>query len=184
MTPETAERVWTGGRPLRDALFGDLTWRRPGVFSRRLILEAGSEEVAGLRWERWFSFEAIAESADGLWIIGRRRSGSLRGDHIVRDAGSDAEVAAFTRNWRGKGAVRFASGAEYLWGSEGFWNPRYFWTTEDGHPLMTFRSVHGFGRSYEMEVDPAARKLEELPVLTLLGGYTMAMITAQRAAAS
>ena len=35
-----------------------------------------------------------------------------------------------------------------------------------------------------MAVDPAARTLEDLPVLTLLGGYTMAMISAQRAAAS
>jgi hypothetical protein len=179
-----AERVWTGGRPLREALLGDLSWRRPGVFSRELILEAGSEQVAGLRWQKIFGFEAAAESADGRWSIGRRRAASLRGDHIVRDAESGAEVAAFTRSWRGKGVVRFASGVEYRWEREGFWNPRYFWATEDQHPLITFRTVLGFGRSYEMDVDPAARKLDELPVLTLLGGYTMAMITAQRAAAS
>jgi hypothetical protein len=67
---------------------------------------------------------------------------------------------------------------------KGFWRPRYFWAAGDDRPLMTFRSVFGFGRNYEIEVDPAARTLEELPVLTLLGGYTMVMITGQRAAAS
>jgi hypothetical protein len=176
----TVERAWTGGRPLREALLGDLVWRRPGVFSRELILEAGSEELAALRWEKWFSFEAVAESADGLWLIGRRRSASLLGDVVVRDPGSGIEVAAFKRSWRGTGAVRFASGAEYRWGREGFWRPRYFWAAESGSPLLSFRTVVGFGRRYEMDVDPSARSLAELPVLVLLGGYVMALMSAQR----
>jgi hypothetical protein len=33
-----------------------------------------------------------------------------------------------------------------------------------------------------MDVDPSARSLAELPVLVLLGGYVMAMISAQRGA--
>ena len=171
-----------GGRPLREALLGDLIWRRPGMFTRELILEAGSEQLASLRWENWYSFEAAAESADGLWTIARRRSASLLGDVVVRDHASGAEVAAFKRSWRGTGVVRFASGAEYHWKREGFWCPRYFWAAEDGPPLLTFRTVLGFGRSYEMDVDPTARSLVELPVLVLLGGYVMALISAQRSA--
>jgi len=171
-----------GGRPLREALLGDLIWRRPSVFSRELILEAGSEELAALRWEKWFSFDAIAESADGLWTIGRRRSASLFGDYVVRDPASGDEVAGFKRSWRGTGVVRFASGAEYPWNREGFWHPRHFWAAEDGRPLISFRSVLGFGRSYEMDVDPPARSLAELPVLVLLGGYVMALISARRKA--
>jgi len=169
------------GRPLREALLGDLVWRRPGVFSRELILEAGSEGLAALHWEKWFSFEAVAESADGLWVIGRRRSASLLGDVVVRDPASATEVAAFRRSWRGTGVVRFASGAEYHWEREGFWRPRYFWAA-DGRALLFYRMVLGFGRSYEMEVDPSARSLAELPVLVLLGGYVMAMISAERRA--
>ena len=60
MATTTADRVWTGGRPLREALLGDLGWRRPGVFSRELILEAGSERLASLLWKKRFSFEAHA----------------------------------------------------------------------------------------------------------------------------
>ena len=169
------------GRPLREALLGDLAWRRPGVFSRRLDLEAGSERLAGLRWEKWYSFEAVAESADGRWIIGRKGSVVSR-DYRARDAASGAEVAAFTRNWRGFGFARFASGAEYRWRHEGFWRRRYFWADADGRPLITFRTVFRLGRTYEMEADPAARPLDELPVLVLLGGYVMAMISASRSA--
>ena len=152
------------------------------MFSRELILEAGSERLATLRWEKWFSFEAVAESADGRWIIGRQRSTSLFGDHVVRDTTSGDEVAAFKRSWRGTGVARFASGAEYGWRREGFWRPRYFWAAKDGRPLLSFRTVLGFGRSYTMDVDPPARSLVELPVLVLLGGYVMAMISAQRSA--
>jgi hypothetical protein len=182
LATSAAERVWVGGRPLREALLGDLVWSRPGVFSRELILEAGSEKLATLRWEKWFSFEAIAESADGLWIIGRRRSASFLGDHVVRDPASGAEVAAFKRSWRGTGVVRFASGAKVDWGREGFWRPRYFWALKGGRPLLSFRAVLGFGRSVAMDVDPPARSLAELPVLVLLGGYVMALISAQRSA--
>jgi hypothetical protein len=149
------------------------------VFGRELILEAGSERLAVLRWAKWFSFEAVATSADGRWIMGRGRGASLLGAHLVRDAASGVEVASFKRGWRGTGAVRFATGAGYRWEREGFWHPRHFWASADGRPLITFRSVLGFGRSYEMGVDPAARDLAELPVLVLLGGYIMAMISAQ-----
>jgi hypothetical protein len=175
----TAGPAWTGGRPLSHGLFGDLIWRRPRPFSRELILEAGSERLATLRWERWFSFEAVAESADGRWIIGRRRAASLLGNHVMRDAGSGVEVAELKRGWRGTGVARFASGVEYRWEREGFWRPRYSWVDGDRRPLLTFRPLLGFGRSYEMTVDPAARVLAELPALVLLGAYTMAIISAQ-----
>jgi hypothetical protein len=180
--PLTAGGAFAGGRPLREALLGDLAWRRPGLFRRALELEAGSERLAGLRWEKWFSFEAIAEAADGRWIIGRRRGAALAREYVVRDAASDSEVASFTRTWRGTGTVRFASGASYRWGREGFWRARYAWMVADDRPLIAFRGVLGFQRSYEMEVDPAARSLAELPVLVLLGGYVMAMISHQRRA--
>ena len=176
MTTVSTERAWTGGRPLREALLGDLEWRRPGIFSRVLSLEAGSERLAALRWDRWFSFEAVAESADGRWIIGRRRR-SGRGEYVVRDAPSGVEIAAFRRSWRGTGVVRFASGPEFHWRREGFWRPRYFWATENGRALLSYRAVISPARVYDMEVDPAARSVAELPVLVLLGGYVMALVS-------
>lgn len=177
----TAEAAvpWTGGRPLRDALLGELLWRRSGSFGRELILEAGSERLASLRWEKWFSFQAIASCADGGWIISSRRSFSLRGEEVVRDATSEAEVAAFKSRWTGTGVARFASGAEYPMEREGFWRPRYFWADAERKPLITFRPLMGFRRSYEMTVDPAARRLAEIAVLVLLGAYVMAMISAR-----
>jgi hypothetical protein len=179
MTATAEAREWTGGRPLREA-YGDLLWRRPSVFGRDLILEAGSELLASLHWEKWYSFEALGRSADGGWTLTRHRGGSLLGGCVVRDAASGAEVASFKRSWRGTGTARFASGAEYAWQREGFWRPRYFWTGPDGRPLVWFKGLLGLGKSYEMTVDPAARERAEFPVLVLLGSYVMAVVSAQK----
>jgi hypothetical protein len=168
-----------GARPLRDSLYGELIWRRRGVFRRELQLESGSELVARLRWTKWHGFEAVAEAPDGSWLIDQPRRFSLLGDYRVRDATSGAPVAALRRSWRGTGVARFESGAEYRWQREGFWRPRYHWSASRDRPLITFRSLLGFGGSYEMTVDPAARGLAELPVLVVLGTYVMALISAR-----
>ncbi len=165
--------LWTGGRPLRDA-YGDFLWRRPRVFGRQLVLEAGSEQLASLAWEKWYSFEALAESADGRWRLTRKRGGALIGGCAVHEAQSGAEVASFKRSWRGTGKATFASGAEYAWRHVGFWRRHYFWARTDGTPLVTFQALYGFGKSYEMTVDPAARELAEFPVLVMLGTYVLA----------
>lgn len=169
-----------GGRPLRASLYGDLVWSRPGLFRRELLLEAGSEGLASLRWEKLLSFEATAESADGRWIIGRHRMGSLRGQMIVREAATGAQIAVFDRSWRGTGTVQFASGARYRWERDGFWRPTYFWTTDGERGLLSFKFLFGLTHRIAMEVDPAAREVAELPVLVLLGGYVMAILAARR----
>ena len=57
MATVTAERAWTGGRPLREA-YGDLVWRKPALLRREMVLEAGSETLASLFWDKWYSFDA------------------------------------------------------------------------------------------------------------------------------
>jgi len=179
MATVTSERVWTG-RPLRET-YGDFAWRRPTLLSREMILEAGSETLASLRWDKWYSFDAVAESADGRWRLHRRRLISVLSSCVVTEAATGAEVATFQRNWRSTGEVRFASGSQFHWGFEGFWRRTYFWADGSGTQLMTMRSVLGFGlHRYEMSVDPAARSLAELPVLVMLGGYVMAMLSRRR----
>jgi hypothetical protein len=168
-----------GARPLRDALYGDLIWSRPGIFRRELRLEAGSELLASLRWEKLFSFEAMAESADGCWTIGRHRRGSLLGQFIMREAGTGTEIATFKRSWRRTGALRFASGAEFSWEREGFWRPTYFWRSAQQERLIAYQGTFAWRSRFEMTVDSAARRVAELPALVLLGGYLMAIIAAE-----
>ena len=180
MTTTTAARVWTGGRLLRDA-YGDMVWRRPSLLGRELILEAGSEALARLSWAKWYSFDAVGESADGRWLLERRRSITVLSGCIVKEAATGEEVASFQRSWRSTGEARFASGIQYGWRYEGFWRRTYYWADEAGSRLVTFQSVFGFpGHRYEVGVDPAARSRAELPVLVLLGGYVMSMLTRRR----
>jgi hypothetical protein len=173
------EAALTTGRPLRQ-VYGDLVWSRPGVFARELRLEAGSERLAVLRWPKVLGTGAEGESMDGRWRISGRRGGALNLGFVVKDAASDAEVAVMTRNWRGRGEVRFASGASYTWDREGFWHPEHFWTSATGERLVTWRARIGWTIRYEMEVMEGARRLDELPVLVMLGTYVMAMMSRQR----
>jgi hypothetical protein len=174
------EPVLSRARPLRDALYGDLVWSRPGLFRRELRLESGSDLIARLRWERFLSFEATGEAADGRWIFTRHRLGSFRGSVTMREAESGVEVATFTRHWRGTGAITFASGAQYTWVRIGFWRPTFAWRSEGHERLLAYKWVFTWRGRFDMEVDPAARDLAELPALVLMGGYVMALIAAQR----
>jgi hypothetical protein len=179
MSAVTEDRALARARPLRDALYGDLVWTRPGLFRRELRLESGSELLAEIRWTKPLSFEAQAESADGLWVIGRRRHASLRPDIVMREAEGGTEIATFRRTWRRTGTLRFASGEEFSWGREGFWRPRYFWGSAAQPRLIVLGSELGWTRRFVMEVDPAARELSRLPELVLLGGYLMAVVAAE-----
>lgn len=58
----------------------------------------------------------------------------------------------------------------------GFWRPSHFWSSVQQPRLITFRSVFGWTQRFDMDVDPAARQIAELPALVLLGAYLMAMI--------
>lgn len=179
-----ASGALAGGRPLRDCLYGDMVWSRPGILRRELRLEAGSELLARLRWPKLFSFEAIAESGDGRWVIRHHRLGSLLGTCVMTEDGSGAEVASFKRAWRHPSMLRLASGAEYTWARVGFWRRAHLWSSARQPGLIAFRPVFGLTRRFEMEVDPAARQIAELPVLVLLGAYLMALASSERHAAS
>jgi hypothetical protein len=144
------------------------------------VLEAGSEQLASLHWDKWYSFDAVAESGDGRWQVHRLRSIWAMTGVAVKEAATGAEVATFQRHWRGTGEVRFTTGAQYGWRFEGFWRRTYSWTDASGVQLVTLRSVGFGGYRHEMSVDPAARSLAELPVLVLLGGYVMALLAARR----
>lgn len=170
---DTTDEVRLGTRPLKDSLYGDLVWSRPRLFRRELLLEAGSEVLATIRWEKVLSFEAVGESADGRWIFARK--GGLRERVEVRDPVTREVGATFAGTWRGTGTLRFTSGAEFKWNREGFWRTRRFWSSSQQERLIVYASRVGWHSRYELEVGPGALRVAELPVLVLLGAYLMTM---------
>ena len=172
--------IHVGPRALRDALHGELLWRRHGVFSRDLVLESGSDVLAALRWQSVWNREAIGESADGRWLFTRRLAGIFERQVLVRDVGTRADVATFSGRRR-HGAVRFTTGVEFKWRRSGFWRPECTWSSALQPRLLAYKSRFGFRRLYDVEVHAAARDCAELPVLMLLGIYLMSLIAARRA---
>src|SRR5262249_3286332 len=147
---------------------------------RELRLEAGSELLALLRWEKLTSFEAVGEARDGRWIIGRRPASSLLGAGVVRDAPTMGEGATPDPPWRRPRTLRSAAGGEFQWERTGFWRTTFFWSTTKQPRLLAFKSLFGLNRRYAMEADPAAHGLSQLPVLVLLGAYLMALESRRR----
>jgi hypothetical protein len=178
----TLDGAWSGSRPLGESLLGELIWSRPRALRRDLVLEAGSEQLALLRWEKLFSLQATAICADRRWIIGRQGAVALKSQIVMREAKSDQAVATFERSWRGAGVLRLAGGAEYRWQRTGVWRGTWSWSSALQERLVAFKSRHGVRTKIEMEVDPSARELDEVPVLVLLGAYIMAVLVARRGA--
>jgi hypothetical protein len=179
MTTQATESIHPGTRPLREA-YGELVWRRSSIFGRGLKLESGSDTLAVLnRWGPW-SRNATAESADGRWTFAYSFVGFTRRRIEVREASTGAVVATYLRDWPRKGGVRFTTGAEFVWDHEGFWRPEYFWSSPGHARLVSYRVSLGFRTRFEMEIDPGARSVAELPVLALLGGYLMARLITRR----
>lgn len=166
-------------RPLRDALRGDLVWRHPGLFRRELELWAGSEKLASLRFIGLLRAGVVAESADGGLTY--ERIGLFRGHVRVRDAATQAEIARFDCRWTGGGKLCFASGAEYRWSSSGLWRTRWGWSLGEEDRFLAFRSIFSLLGDFEMEAQPQALRVAELPVLVLTGAYLMEMIICARA---
>ncbi len=166
-------------RPLRDSLRGDLLWVRPELFRRGFQLTAGSEVIAAIHRRGWLRARAVAESADGRWILERR---GWRRAAVVREAEGTAETARFEARWLGGGTLRFASGPEYRWTRSGLWRPQWAWAPPGGSPVIAFRRVLSLRGGCEMEVQPQALPLAELPVLVVTGAY-LTLVAPHRARA-
>jgi hypothetical protein len=165
--------------PLREALTGDLAWRRPTWLSRSIELVSDTRVLARLDYHGVLRSGAIGRTAEGTWTLARE--GFFRYPFVVREAASGQEVARFERQWIGRGTLRFASGAEYKWSSRGAFRPTWFWAVPNGDDLMRYRTVFDWTRRIAFEVEPTALRLAELPVLALTGAHLMIMIHRARA---
>jgi hypothetical protein len=151
----------------------ELEWVQPRALRMEYELRSGGEVVAMLRFRRsWGSF-ATAQSADGCWTF--KRVGFWQTRATVRACGSEMDIATFRQNpWKGGGILELADGRRFL-AANNFCQTRSQIQTEDGEPLIRFR-MHGFLRmSAEVEIEPAAAEMPEMPWMVLAGWYFAVM---------
>ncbi|MEJ7653483.1 MAG: hypothetical protein WKH64_09180 [Chloroflexia bacterium] len=152
----------------------ELVWRKPRSLKEEYELHAGDDVAATLHWPRSYGSLAEAAAEGGSWTF--KRSGFWRVRATIRTAGSDADIAVFDPRWTGDGALTFATGATYRWERAHFWGSRYEWRNTENEPLVRFATKAGLLRTEAaVELEPAARALPELQLLTLFGWYLLVM---------
>ena len=158
-----------------------LTWTQPYVTCREYKLRCPDGLLAGLRWPSVWSSQAEGETVEGTWLL--ERSGWMKPRITAIVAKSNAEVGCLELEWGGGTAV-FPSGSRYRWVRRSFWRGEWAFVDEKDDPLVTFTPQPGFFK-YQLAVRilPRAIGVPELPLLTLLGCYTL-ILQAHDAAAS
>jgi hypothetical protein len=163
-------------KPLRDFIGQELRWVHPRILKREYEFYAGDELIATLGWPKAFSSQALAEAADGRWII--KREGFFQAKIVICPADEDMTIATIKRGMSGKGALLFADGRGFKWASTSFWRGEWGWFTDEGMPLLRFR------RGKRVEVEPQAFSLPEISLFVLLGFYLVKVAEEEAAAAA
>jgi len=177
------ERAGTRAGPGLGNLAGlELQWPQPRLLRREFELRADGTVIATLRWASAFKSLAVAEVAGRRWTF--KRAGFLRPRVTVRTLGSEADLAIAEMAWAGAARIAFASGTRYRWEQTSVWRSEWAVLAEDGSPRLTFRTGLAMRRRGRLEIDPAAGRLEELPILATLGWYLIVLSAEDAAAAA
>lgn len=169
-------------RPLAEVTGLPLQWVQPSAWREAYELRAGEDVVATLRFRSAFGSYATAEIADACWTF--KRVGFWKTRVTVRRCEADQDLAVFHNNtWRGGGTLELADGRRYL-ASTNTWLTRYEISDEAGEPLLLFALGGVFRQSAQVTIQPAAVRLDVLPLLLTLGWYLAVMMHQDSAAAT
>ncbi|HVP22578.1 MAG TPA: hypothetical protein VMS77_01545 [Conexivisphaerales archaeon] len=159
----------------------ELKWVQPKKLQRVFHLLSGEEVVGTLEWKSSFGSLATGRAAGEEWTF--KRGGFLSPYVSLRYFGTETDYARFSVSW-GNGVLKLPTGRTFLWTKKGVWSPEYSFLDADGSSLLTFRRFSGlFKMEATASVSEKARELRELPLLLLLGWYTVLLMAYESAAA-
>jgi hypothetical protein len=148
----------------------ELEWRQPEARHRLYQLTRNGETIATLRFEKFSGSLATGEYAQKQWTL--KRTGFLSPRVLVREAGSEVDLAIFTPGWTGQGWLMFNSGRRYHLRSTNFWQTEWAFDAEEGSPAVILTGPHGvFKQGGRATVTESSASLPETPVLLLLIWY-------------
>jgi hypothetical protein len=148
----------------------ELEWRQPEARQRLYQLTRSGETIATLRFAKHSGSLATGEYGNDQWTL--KRTGFLAPRVLIREIGSDQELAIFTPTWTGAGWLTFTSGRRYHLRSTNFWQTEWAFEADDGTPVIILTGPHGvFKQGGHAKVSESAASLPETPVLLLLIWY-------------
>jgi hypothetical protein len=163
------------------ALSSTLHWVQPKAFHRCFELRRGEHVVGTLEFRSACGSLALAVTSAGRWTF--KRVGFFSPRVTVRREGEETDLALYRARWTGtEGILEFPDRRTYMWKAANFWATQFGFHRADGGPLVTFSSGSGegglsnlFKSQARVEMPPAARKAEEVPLLVVLGWYLMVL---------
>ena len=161
----------------------ELKWVQPSALKQEFELQTDGEVAATLRLKSSFGSFATAESADGCWTF--KRVGFWQTRATVRTCDSETDIATFKNNtWKGGGTLELADGRKYL-ANTNFWQTEFEFKTETGERLFGYKHIGGVMHlSAQVQIEPPAATLPELPWLVMFGWYLALMLHRDSASAA
>jgi hypothetical protein len=154
---------------IRESVGQDLAWIQPARTQQSFELHAGDTVVATLRLER--ASLAIGEGEGHRWTF--KREGFWHPRVTVRLPNSDDNAATFQSSWAGGGSLELPDRV-LRFGAANFWHSQWDWQDGDKHSLVHFKSQDGFLKMEgQIEIEPGAAALPELPLIVVLGWYLL-----------
>ena len=168
-------------KPLSEVTGLPLQWMQPSGLREAYELRTGDDIVAALRFRSRSDSMATAETAEECWTF--KRVGFWRTRVTVRCCDAEQELAVFRNNtWKGGGTLELADGRRFL-ASTNTWQSRYEIANEAGDSLLVLDIGGVFRQSAKVDIQPAALRMTELPLLITLGWYLVVMMNQDNAAA-
>jgi hypothetical protein len=159
-----------------------LKWTQPKASKMEYELRSGDQIAATLRFRSSFGSFATAESADGCWTF--KRVGFWQPKVTLRVCETDTDIATYVNNtWSGGGTLTLPDGRT-LRVSTNMWTTQYEIKNESDTPLVRYKMSGLIHLSSEVEIQPAAMGLPELPWLVPLGWYLAILAYMDSAAVS
>ncbi|MCA9910050.1 MAG: hypothetical protein KC519_15435 [Anaerolineae bacterium] len=147
----------------------NLRWVQPSSWRREYELRSGSGELVGRMVRRGLLREiAEVEAVGNRWVFERKGFWNRRIE--IHSAGTGDSPAEFDYHFVG-GKLIFPDGRELTWRSSNFWSTQWAWTTEDGTPIVGFKTGGAFKLNSEISLDPELADQKALPLLIFLGWY-------------
>lgn len=172
-------------RKIASVIDHELTWVQPSAFKSHYELRFGDELIGTLRFPKFLSSLAEAETADGRWTF--QRVGFWKKRTVVRASSAAADLAVYVPNvWRGGGTLEVEGGSKYML-EVSRWRSTVEFKTETGESLIHMKNRGVFRHSASVQMYRKALQTPELSWMVPLGLYLFVMMqrdTAAHAAAS
>jgi len=153
-----------------------LEWKEPDAGHPHYELWAAGDLLATLVCETPSLDLAAVRTTEGDWTL--RRSGFLKHAVLLREAGSEVDLALFHRGLMGGGYLRFTNDVTFHWRHEGLASATWSFLGEGGELLVSLQlepaddfrlGTHRV--QAEVQVTPAGHATPRLPLLAAVGWY-------------